>query len=120
MFQRWKTYGGCFLEEDSEAPLAMKQVCIKTLKPSLIQDKVKLVIQGIKYIIGVCELSNWELEIIDSGESLDSDIPSLLGESDDEICFGQNNVDANFHFTHQEGKEIGEIGDSGDPIYLGS
>lgn len=113
-------WGVCFLEEDSEAPLAMKQVCIKTLKPSLIQDKVKLAVQGIEDIIGVCELSNWQLEIIDSGDSLDSDIPSLLGESDDENCFGENNVDENFPFTHQEGKEIGEIGDGGDPIDLGS
>lgn len=50
----------CFLEEDNEAPLAVKRVCIKTLKPSIIHDKIKVIIQGINYDIGARELSNWE------------------------------------------------------------
>ncbi|CAH1416827.1 unnamed protein product [Lactuca virosa] len=39
----------CFLEEDGDDSLAVKRVCIKTGKPSLIHDMNKVVAQGIEY-----------------------------------------------------------------------
>lgn len=39
-----------------------------------------MVIQGIKYEVGIWELSNWEHEMVDMGGSLDLNIPSLLGD----------------------------------------
>nr|KAJ0193627.1 hypothetical protein LSAT_V11C800425020 [Lactuca sativa] len=39
----------CFLEDDIQASLSVKRVCIKTIKPNLIHDKLMVVVQGISY-----------------------------------------------------------------------
>ncbi|CAH1453334.1 unnamed protein product [Lactuca virosa] len=79
----------CFLDDDNQAPLAIKRVCIKTMKPSLIHDKLSLVVQGITYEVVVRELSNWEPNILCSEEALDCDIPSLS----DDVEKGGNDFD---------------------------
>lgn len=48
----------CFLEDDIQASLSVKRVCIKTIKPNLIHDKLMVVVQGISYELVVRELSN--------------------------------------------------------------
>ncbi|CAH1436637.1 unnamed protein product [Lactuca virosa] len=76
----------CFIEEDGDAPLAVKRVCIKTAKPFLIQDMVKVVAQGVEYGVGVHKISNWEPNIMEEGE-IESDIPDLSGGEEEDACF---------------------------------
>nr|KAJ0210828.1 hypothetical protein LSAT_V11C400171530 [Lactuca sativa] len=70
----------CFLDDDNQAPLAIKRVCIKTAQPSLIQDKLSLVVQGIKYDVVVRELLNWEPNILCNEDAIDCDLPSLTSD----------------------------------------
>lgn len=72
----------CFLDDDNQAPLSIKRVCIKETKPSLIHDKLSLVVQGILYDVVARELSNWEPNIFSKEEALDCDLPSLSGDSE--------------------------------------
>ncbi|CAH1428081.1 unnamed protein product [Lactuca virosa] len=72
----------CFLDDDNQAPLAIKRVCNKTTKPSLIHDKLSLVVQRILYNVVVREFSNWEPDILCNEEALDCDLPSLSGDSE--------------------------------------
>ena len=65
-----------FLEEYENAPLAVKCVCIKTVKSSLIHDKIRVVAQGIEYVVIVREISNWEPNMMKKGD-IDSNIPDL-------------------------------------------
>ncbi|CAH1448082.1 unnamed protein product [Lactuca virosa] len=58
----------CFLDDDGDAPLAIKRACIKTSKPTLIHETVKVVAQGIEYDVAVREISNWEPDILEEGE----------------------------------------------------
>ncbi|CAH1449455.1 unnamed protein product [Lactuca virosa] len=58
----------CFLEEVGDTPLAVKRVCIKTGKPSLIHDMIKVVAQGVEYGVVVRVISNWEPDIMEEGE----------------------------------------------------
>ncbi|CAH1454415.1 unnamed protein product [Lactuca virosa] len=75
----------CFLDDDNQAPLAIKRVCIKTAQPLLIQDKLSLVVQGIKYDVVVRELSNWEPDILCNEDALDCDLPSLASDSEKDV-----------------------------------
>ncbi|CAH1415856.1 unnamed protein product [Lactuca virosa] len=77
----------CFIEEDGDTLLAVKRVCIKTGKPSLIHDMIKLVAQGVEYGVVMREISNWEPDIMEEGE-IGSDILDLSGGEGDE---GQKN-----------------------------
>ena len=70
----------CFLEDDNQDPLVIKRVCIKTAQPSLIQDKLSLVVQGIKYDVVVRELLNWEPNILCNEDAIDCDLPSLTSD----------------------------------------
>ncbi|CAH1433075.1 unnamed protein product [Lactuca virosa] len=74
----------CFLEDDIQAPLAVKRICIKTLKPSLIHDKISVVVLGISYELVVRELANWEPDIVCNDDILDREMPNLSGDSDNE------------------------------------
>lgn len=74
----------CFLEGDIQAPLAVKRVCIKTLKPILIHEKISVIIQGISYELVVRELSNWEPNIVCNEEALDCELLNCSGDSDNE------------------------------------
>lgn len=74
----------CFLEGDIQAPLAVKRVCIKTRKPSLIHEKISVIIQGISYELVVRELSNWEPNIVCNEEALDCELLNCSGNSDNE------------------------------------
>ncbi|KAI3708615.1 hypothetical protein L2E82_37914 [Cichorium intybus] len=67
----------CFFEEDDEAAMAVRRVCIKTTKMPLIFDKMKVVAQGIEYEVVVKELSNWEPEIFVEEECNQQEIPSI-------------------------------------------
>ncbi|CAI9276867.1 unnamed protein product [Lactuca saligna] len=107
----------CFLKKYNEPPLALKKVCIKTLKQYLIQEKIKLVVKEIEYDIGVRELSNSELEIIDSRETLDCYIPKISGESDDKIFHGGNNFEDDIQVNQEDDKEDGEISDNPSKKY---
>ncbi|CAH1415487.1 unnamed protein product [Lactuca virosa] len=76
----------CFIEEDRDAPLAVKRVCIKTGKPSLIHDMIKVVAQGVEYGVVVREISNWEPNIMVEGE-IGSDILDLSGGEEEDAYF---------------------------------
>nr|KAJ0213406.1 hypothetical protein LSAT_V11C400215910 [Lactuca sativa] len=84
----WNDVAGevCFIEDDGDAPLAVKRVCIKTGKPFLIQDMIKVVAQGVEYEVVVREIANWEPNIMKEGE-IGSDIPDLLGGEEEAACF---------------------------------
>lgn len=67
----------CFLEEDNLAPMAVKRVCIKYSKPSLIHAVLNVKVQRMQYEAVVWELSNWEPNILHGKKDLDWDIPHL-------------------------------------------
>ncbi|CAH1446166.1 unnamed protein product [Lactuca virosa] len=75
----------CFLDDDNQAPLAIKRVCIETAQSSLIQEKLSLEAQGINYTVVVKELSNWEPDILCNEDALNYDIPSLASDSEKEV-----------------------------------
>ena len=62
----------CFMEDCEGIPLATKRVCLKTKSPNFIQEKIKVMAQGIAYDVMIRELFNWEPEFVDQGVS---DIP---------------------------------------------
>ncbi|CAH1421340.1 unnamed protein product [Lactuca virosa] len=82
----------CFLEEDENAPLAVKRMCIKTVKSSLIHDKIRVVAQGIEYVVTVREISNWEPDMMEEGY-IDSDIPDLSGDEEEDVCFDEDEIE---------------------------
>lgn len=70
----------CFLEDDIQAPLVVKIVCIKTLKPSLIHEKINIVAQGINYELVGREL----MDIVCNDEPLDSEMPHISCDLENE------------------------------------
>ncbi|CAH1426155.1 unnamed protein product [Lactuca virosa] len=93
----------CFLDDDNQAPLATKRACIKTAQPSLIQDKLSLVVQGIKYDVVVRELSNWEPDMLCNEDDLSCDIPSLANDSDKDVNdFDDGVAEEEGEMTHKE------------------
>ncbi|CAH1442848.1 unnamed protein product [Lactuca virosa] len=91
-------------EEDGDAPLAVKRVCIKTGKPFLIQDMIKVVAQGVEYGVVVREISNWEPNIIEEGE-IGSDIPDVSGGEEEDACFDD---DVNDFIDVENGDKVDE------------
>ncbi|CAI9286423.1 unnamed protein product [Lactuca saligna] len=84
----WLLCGGevCFIEEDGDARLVVKCVCIKAAEPFFIQDMIKVVAQDVEYGVVVHEISNWEPNIMEDGE-IGSDIPDLSGGEEEDACF---------------------------------
>ncbi|KAL4585631.1 hypothetical protein LXL04_010254 [Taraxacum kok-saghyz] len=102
----------CFMEEDDAAPLAVKQVCIKTKISSLIQESLKLLAQGIEYEVSIRELYNWEPEFMTKEASLDHEIPNLSGfeSGDDDLSHGSQagDYDPNNNSDDLENGEMGQ------------
>ncbi|CAH1423762.1 unnamed protein product [Lactuca virosa] len=99
----------CFLDDDGDAPLAIKRVCIRTSKPTLIHEAFKVVVQGIEYDVAVREVFNWEPDILEEGE-VGLDIPDLSDEEEANDFFGEDACD--LQKDCQEGKGDEEVVDS--------
>ncbi|CAH1413153.1 unnamed protein product [Lactuca virosa] len=99
----------CFLDDDGDTPLAIKRACIKTSKPALIHETVKVVAQGIEYDLAFREISNWEPDILEEGE-VGSDIPDLSDEEEPKDFFGEDMCD--IQKDCQEGNGNEEVVDS--------
>ncbi|CAH1435649.1 unnamed protein product [Lactuca virosa] len=112
-----KTWGDvCFLEEDDEAPLDIQRVCIKTVKPSLIREKIKFVAHGIEYAVVARELSNSEPDILEKGANLGQEIQSFSGDSEDDDYFDNAyNEEPN---KIELGREEEEIYDSSEMVSM--
>ncbi|CAH1436007.1 unnamed protein product [Lactuca virosa] len=94
----------CFLEEDENAPLAAKRVCIKTVISSLIHDKIRVVAQGIEYVVTVREISNWEPDLMEDGD-IESDIPDLSVDEEVDVCFDEDEIEG---FKDNDGDKVEE------------
>ncbi|CAI9292288.1 unnamed protein product [Lactuca saligna] len=99
----------CFLDDDVDAPLAIKRACIKTSKLDLIHETVKLVAQGIEYDVVVREISNWGSNILEEWE-VGLDIPDLSDEEEPKDFFGEDTCD--IQKNCQEGNSNEEVADS--------
>lgn len=101
---RWRVYGATFVSwKMTFKPFMVKMVCIKTLKSSLIHDKISVFILGISNKLVVKEISNWEPDIVFNEETLDRELPNLLGDSDND----ENGYEDN------EGEDTGECNTCG-------